>query len=434
MRSQRLTADSDIGSGHALRVSGRMLACVVLLLACSSGCVMPCLTGACNSKEPLYVSPMARFGAVETRIPECEPVKAGKAWPYFTFGKYWPFLDQWKTTTTATKAARRILWRQMWDTKSWINAHYRAGFTQAYIDVANGGNGELPPVPPPQYWNAHFRSAKGQWRAERWFEGYRAGSAMALVDMQSLRRITASYDWSIEKPKPPFASSPLGVGNVGLGPGCPPVVQTGGYGMPGQQQFGPQQFGQQQFGPQSVPRGGYPTQQTAPGYGQAPPGYGQAPWGPSAPGTPYSQPGPPHQSAPSGAFNPGAMPPSNPGLAPGPGAAGGLQSQPPATSPGFQAQPTNPVPGARGSAEPGPIPPGNLQATPAQRDSGGLLPGHSGSGNNVTPAPGGSWQGGPQQAEPKRLVPGFSPNANLPANIPNDPPVWRTRPPGNVSQ
>lgn len=394
---------SDIRSSSARRPMLSWLAIAMLVFI--GGCVTPCFTGACNSKDSLYVSPMARFGAVEKRIPECGPTKSSKPFPYFTFGKYWPFLDEWKTTTTATKAARKVLWKQMWETKQWINAHYRAGFTQAYIDVANGGNGELPPVPPPRYWNAHFRSAKGQWRAERWFDGYRAGAAMALVEMQSLRRITASYDWSIQKPQEPFVSSPLGASNVCPPMGRPPVVPTGGFGMPGSQYQG-----------QPIPSYGPPNQPMAPGYGTPPGQFGPQRYPP--PGNNIQSPPPAYGGpGPAGAF------PGGPGIG----------APPQGFAPGTGPQPQRPLPNPSGIAIPAQPPAGQTIGPAANQP---LTPGLSGApavtGNSesITPAPGGR----PLQPKPKPLVPGFSSDANRPSGIPNDPPVWRTRPPQNPGQ
>ena len=400
MHCTRLTTDADSVTGTPVPARACVLSCLGMLLAVTgAGCVVPCFGPACNSTEPLYVSPMARFGAVERRLPECEPPKGTTAWPYFTMGKYWPKLDEWKTSRTAASAARKVLWKQMWDTKSWINAHYREGFTQAYIDVANGGNGEVPPVPPPRYWNTHFRSAKGQWRAERWFDGYRAGAAMALVEMQPLRRVTASYDWSIEKPKPPFVSSPLGVGNIGPAPACPPVMQTGGFGVPGQQRFAPRP---------ARPSGWTGQQMT--------PGYGPAPWGQPAPGTPSSMPGPPRMPPP-----PAGMPqfPQAPNAVPGTG---------PMQAPGRD-QPFSPPQPPSDPLSPGFSGPGTDGVAPSPAGPAPNVNPGPNTNPNTNPGPNGGAQFNAPQPIPQQLAPGFLPFANRPDNIPQDDPVWRTRPP-----
>ena len=401
MRSQWLTIDFDTEPDLPLRRPDRVsmnvprvrhlhwLAMAMLLL--SSGCITPCLSGVCNSSQPLYISPMSRFGSVEKKLPDaCEPTGGFcKPLPYFTFGKYWPKLDEWRTTRAALKCARKNLLMQMWQTKTWIDAHYREGYAQAFIDVANGGNGELPPVPPPRYWNAHFRSPKGEWRIERWFDGYRAGAAFALVEMQPLRRITASYDWSIEKPKPPFVSSPMGLNNSCGIPAGSPFMQTGGVGGPGPQGFPDQSFSPQGFPSQPVPYNGFPGQSMVPGYGNTPVPSGQQGLG-SGPVVPR-------------AANPQTLPAQQFQTNPSPGVAQPLQ------------QPRTGVPG-------------NPQSSTIQPGGGGLVPGYgAGPADPTGRAPGDA----PATPAPQKTAPPFSPDANLPANIPRDEPVWRTRPPQN---
>ena len=123
---------------------------------------------------------------------------------------------------------------------------YKKGFRQAFVDVAHGSDGELPAVPPPVYWNAHFRSDAGQRKAECWFSGYRAGAAMAAVQLAPMKRIAASYDWTVQKPKSPFAGGeclPCGL----MGQSGNNVQPAGFQPVPGQ----PQQLLQgPQFGPQ----------------------------------------------------------------------------------------------------------------------------------------------------------------------------------------
>ena len=141
MRSQWLIIDFGTEPGFPRRRPDRVsmnvprvphrhlhwLSMAMLLL--SSGCITPCLSGVCNSSQPLYISPMSRFGSVEKKLPDaCEPEVFCKPLPYFTFGKYWPKLDEWRTTRTALKCARKNLLRKMWETKTWIDAHYREGF------------------------------------------------------------------------------------------------------------------------------------------------------------------------------------------------------------------------------------------------------------------------------------------------------------------
>jgi hypothetical protein len=59
---------------------------------------------------------------------------------------------------------------------------YRAGFLDGFVDyVYAGGNGEPPPLPPREFWNADMRSPQGRRLADDWFAGYRHGAQTARV-------------------------------------------------------------------------------------------------------------------------------------------------------------------------------------------------------------------------------------------------------------
>jgi hypothetical protein len=187
------------------------------------------------------VTPAARFFGKETLLKQtklncdlgqCQPS------PYLTCSKYLPFMDKWTSSAMAKRCANRYLLRQQIQTRTWISKHYKAGFRDAFMDVANGESGEVPPVPPPKYWNTHYRTEKGKQCVERYFDGYRSGSALAASELTTMKTIGASYDWSIEKPKQPCASSAMLAGNCGHGGACSTgqgCSQGGGYspGSPG---------------------------------------------------------------------------------------------------------------------------------------------------------------------------------------------------------
>jgi hypothetical protein len=82
----------------------------------------------------------------------------------------------------AKSQARKSMTRLWWQTKSLPSCDFREGYTQAYVDLAEGGNGEVPAVPPERYWKSKYRSAEGYSRAEDWFAGYRAGVEMAQAE------------------------------------------------------------------------------------------------------------------------------------------------------------------------------------------------------------------------------------------------------------
>lgn len=225
-----------------MRLSQWMLALIALM---TGGCVLPCSPGACStSGEPRFVSPASRFFSTEKLIPQhtvcnsaggnCQPR------PYFTFSKYLPLVDRWTSTKTARRCADRHLLRQQFQCRKWISKHYKAGFRDAFTDIANGENGEVPAVPPPKYWNTHYRTERGKRCVELYFDGYRAGAALAATELTTMKTIGASYDWSIEKPRSPCAAP--GRCNNGIGSqhasylSGPGTLPNGGYsiGVPGQ--------------------------------------------------------------------------------------------------------------------------------------------------------------------------------------------------------
>jgi hypothetical protein len=88
--------------------------------------------------------------------------------------------------------ARSLALYQEWANEAWArecNAlggpatpEYRAGFTDGFVDyVYAGGNGEPPPIPPREFWNADMRSPQGRQLANEWFAGYRHGAQTAQV-------------------------------------------------------------------------------------------------------------------------------------------------------------------------------------------------------------------------------------------------------------
>lgn len=190
-----------------MQLSQWMLASIALV---TGGCVLPCSPGACSiSGEPRFISPASRFFSTEKLIPQrtvsntpggnCQPR------PYFTFSKYLPLVDRWTSTRTARRCADRHLLRQQFQCRKWISKHYKSGFRDAFTDIANGENGEVPAVPPPKYWNTHYRTERGKRCVELYFDGYRAGAALAATELTTMKTIGASYDWSIQKPNEPCA-------------------------------------------------------------------------------------------------------------------------------------------------------------------------------------------------------------------------------------
>lgn len=315
---------------------------------CLSGCIAPCSSGVCNSPTSLFQLPTPRYNATECVTDngcgeaECEKGSC-KPQPYYTFNKYCPWFDEWHTTSAAKRCANRILLKQQWQLLKLMPADYKKGFRQAFVDVAHGSDGELPAVPPPVYWNAHFRSDAGQRKAECWFSGYRAGAAMAAVQLAPMKRIAASYDWTVQKPKSPFAGGeclPCGLvgqsGNGQAGNNVRPAGFQPGPGQPQQllqrPQFGPQYGPQIPNGPPVHPRYGPQPMMSPPPMAQPVQPYGAATFAPGGPVGPVE--------------NLPAPPQGGGGLAPG----HSMPGQPPVTNPAAMA---NPQTGSSGSLMPG---------------------------------------------------------------------------------
>ncbi len=60
--------------------------------------------------------------------------------------------------------------------------HFEAGFCEGYEDIARGGDGYVPAMPPKEYRSYEYQCAEGAQCVNAWFEGYPAGVAAARKD------------------------------------------------------------------------------------------------------------------------------------------------------------------------------------------------------------------------------------------------------------
>jgi len=58
-------------------------------------------------------------------------------------------------------------------------SHYRHGWKQGYYDVAMGGAGERPFLPPQKYWSAGYQNPNGERAIAMWYQGYHDGAQAA---------------------------------------------------------------------------------------------------------------------------------------------------------------------------------------------------------------------------------------------------------------
>jgi hypothetical protein len=137
--------------------------------------------------------------------------------------------DHIATKHAAIKAANEALAEQNCGA---ISRDFEFGFQQAFIDIANGGSGALPAVPPPRYWTAPYRTTWGHNKARDWFSGYEAGASVAkggaLRDAQSVptsvyRNIDQQVLVGLNGTS--FVSQPMSSANVGW-PNAMPYSST----------------------------------------------------------------------------------------------------------------------------------------------------------------------------------------------------------------
>jgi len=129
-----------------------------------------------------------------------------------------------------------------------------AGFRAGYLDVASGGNGCTPALPPQEYWGWKYQSAEGQARVAAWFAGFPHGARAAEEDgVGHFSQIQMSSTTYNEYQQAGFAGAatpmypvpenipanmpgyvPAGAGVVpGAAPGgMPPVIDPSAAGVP----------------------------------------------------------------------------------------------------------------------------------------------------------------------------------------------------------
>lgn len=90
------------------------------------------------------------------------------------------------TKAAARRQARRSL-------PSGCSRDFRAGYEQAFLDIAMGAPGIVPALPPAEYCGCEFRTVSGQQRVAQWFEGYSAGIQMAQQCRSEFLDIAVSH-------------------------------------------------------------------------------------------------------------------------------------------------------------------------------------------------------------------------------------------------
>ncbi|WP_417381693.1 hypothetical protein [Gimesia sp.] len=120
--------------------------------------------------------------------------------PYHSLDGYQADLDKIVVKHAAKKCARESLKTISCNCKDKPSKAFRKGYQQAYIDIALGESGEVPPVPPEEYWAAHYRTPEGYLEIQEWFTGYKLGAEHALsggrYDYDEIATPYSQYDWN----------------------------------------------------------------------------------------------------------------------------------------------------------------------------------------------------------------------------------------------
>jgi hypothetical protein len=102
--------------------------------------------------------------------------------PYRSLEGYQTDLDRLVVKHAARKCANKSLKTLACNCKDKPSKAFRDGYRQAYVDIALGESGEVPPVPPEEYWAAHYRTPAGYQEIQEWFTGYKLGAEHAHAD------------------------------------------------------------------------------------------------------------------------------------------------------------------------------------------------------------------------------------------------------------
>ncbi len=122
----------------------------------------------------------ARGGGDGTAIGRRSICDSGECGPLcrLASGEYYSrCLDEQLASHEAVRRANRSMRRTYAEAPSF---DFQDGYRRAFVDVALGGDGQVPSVPPERYWSTCYRTAVGHQLAQDWFAGYVCGAGRAL--------------------------------------------------------------------------------------------------------------------------------------------------------------------------------------------------------------------------------------------------------------
>lgn len=132
------------------------------------------------------------------------------------------------------------------------------GFRAGYRDVAAGGHGCPPPLPPRKYWSWKYQSPEGQGKVAAWFEGYPHGAATAEQECAgNWRQIQVSHVIE-DQYSPEFEQAQIPRADGTPFPQPAPGAMLDPRIRPTEMLPGPSGMPPGQMPPQPAPRGGSP--------------------------------------------------------------------------------------------------------------------------------------------------------------------------------
>lgn len=123
-------------------------------------------------------------------------------------------------------------WGSLQETYECMNFEkdFGRGFRQGYYDVASGGDGCPPVLPPRRYWSVRYMNMDGRARTEAWFSGFRYGALVAEQDgvgiFMQLPISVPSEDSRERTPTPPLSTDEPSASEVAPTPPPPEPIDA----------------------------------------------------------------------------------------------------------------------------------------------------------------------------------------------------------------
>ena len=226
------------------------------LLAILTGCMMT-FTGCHSSWQDRVDSRPMKYGSFSDKCAYWNDGPCDGYRPWYHCGSPDGIRDRKAVQHASISGANQALSEQF---NGDVSRDFKFGFQQAFLDIANGGSGALPAVPPPRYWTAPYRTTWGHNKAFDWFEGYEAGANAAkccsLREAQSVP--TSVYRGSGNQVS-------VGLDGGGVAPIAPSMTAPpmNGWSQPSMSPYSPSPYQTNPWPQAPQPQSGYPASSPA---------------------------------------------------------------------------------------------------------------------------------------------------------------------------